>query len=146
MLTTNFWSDPARSMLGDLELPIEIVDEATNGEELVAKLAQHLPDIAFVDIRMPTLSGLEAIKLGKSASPQTTWYILTGFSEFDYAQEAIRLGVSSYLLKPVNPEELIKVLNEYLEGSKKRKAAQNEKFERELLALYHGLRYWSWRA
>jgi two-component system response regulator YesN len=126
-------------MLGELDLSIEIVDEATNGEELVAMLGQHLPDIAFVDIRMPKLNGLEAIKLGKSASPQTAWYILTGFSEFDYAQEAIRLGVSGYLLKPVNPEELVKILSDFLEGSRKRRAAQNKQFERELLALYHGL-------
>ncbi len=128
-----------KSMLAELGLPIEIVDEAVDGEELVAMLSRHLPDVAFVDIRMPGLSGLEAIRRGRSVSPQTAWYILTGFSEFEYAQEAIRLGVSGYLLKPVNPEELNQVVIDYLGTSRKNKAAQNKQFERELLALYHGL-------
>jgi two-component system, response regulator YesN len=128
-----------RSMLEELNLPLDFVSEAANGDEMVAMVRQHLPDVAFVDIRMPRINGLEAIRIGRSASPQTRWYILTGFPEFDYAQEAIRLGVSGYLLKPVNPEELGKVLDDFIKENRKQKAAQNKQFERELIALNYGL-------
>ena len=109
-----------RSMLEELDLHVEIVCEATNGEEMARMASQYLPDIAFVDIRMPKLNGLEAIRLSRMASPHTHWLILSGFPEFDYAQEAIRLGVSAYLLKPVNPEELRKVLIDFIDANRKR--------------------------
>jgi two-component system response regulator YesN len=126
-------------MLEELDLPLEIVCEATNGEELAFEVSQHFPDVAFVDIRMPKLSGLKAIRAARSASPQTKWFILTGFPEFDYAQEAIRLGVSGYLLKPVNPDELRKVLSDLIAANRKQITAQNIQYERELIALDYGL-------
>ncbi len=127
------------SMLGEINLPIDSIEEATTGEEMIRMIGHGLPDVAFVDIRMPGLNGLDAIKAGKPLSPQTKWFILTGFPEFDYAREAIRLGVSGYLLKPVSPDELKKILNEFEEDSKKQKTAQNRQFERELMALHYGL-------
>ena len=128
-----------RSMLEELNVPVDFVGEATNGEELVMLVGQSFPDVAFVDIRMPRLNGLEAIRNGRRVSPHTRWYILTGFPEFDYAQEAIRLGVAGYLLKPVKPEELQKVLAEFAEESCKQKATQNKQFENELVTLNYGL-------
>jgi len=127
------------SMLGELNLPMGSIQEATTGEEMVNMVGQNHPDVAFVDIRMPRKNGLEAIKEAKQLSPQTKWLILTGFPEFDYAQEAIRLGVSGYLLKPISPEELKKILNDFAEENQKQKTAQNKQFERELMALLYGL-------
>jgi two-component system response regulator YesN len=126
-------------MLGELGLPVDSIHEATTGEEMVSSASQYRPDIAFVDIRMPGLNGLDAIRAARPLSPQTKWYILTGFPQFDYAQEAIRLGVSGYLLKPVNPEELSKVIQESTEESRKKKIVQNKQFEHDLMALSYGL-------
>src|SRR5258708_34117955 len=95
-----------RSTLQGLDIPIDIIGEALNGEELVELVRQSLPDVVFVDIRMPKVNGLEAIRLAKNDSPDTKWFILTGFSEFDYAKEPIRLGTGDYLLKPISPDEL----------------------------------------
>jgi DNA-binding NarL/FixJ family response regulator len=128
-----------RSMLEELTLPLDFVGEAANGEEMIALVGQHLPDVAFVDIRMPRLNGLEAIRTARLISPQTRWLILTGFPEFDYAREAIRLDVSDYLLKPVNPEELRRVLGDFIEENRRLKIARNKQFERELMALAYGL-------
>jgi two-component system response regulator YesN len=128
-----------RSMLDELDLPIELVGEAANGEEMVALVRRHLPEVVFVDIHMPQLNGLEAIRIAKTASPQTKWFILTGFPEFKYAQTAIRLGVTDYLLKPVGPQELNKVLSHFIQENKKSIAAQNKEFEHDIMALYHGL-------
>ena len=127
------------SMLNELGLPMMFIQEATTGEEMINTVRQSFPDIAFVDIRMPKVNGLEAIKDGKRLSPQTKWFILTGFPEFDYAREAIRLGVSGYLLKPVSPEELRKIVEDSTEENKKYRIAQNKQFERELMALLYGL-------
>ncbi len=128
-----------RSMLEELDLPLDFVGEATNGEELVRLIGQSLPDVAFVDIRMPKLNGLEAIRKGKMVSPLTKWFILTGFPEFDYAKEAIQLGVSDYLLKPVNPDELSRVLNAFYEEYQKQITALNKQLERDLMAIQYGL-------
>jgi len=128
-----------KSMLKDLGLPTDSLHEATTGEEMVNMVSHYLPDVAIVDIQMPGLNGLEAIRAGKSLSPQTKWYILTGFPKFDYAQEAIQLGVSGYLLKPISPDELKKTLDTCAEEGKKQKTAQNKQFERELTALLYSL-------
>lgn len=69
--------------------------------ELSARLK---PDLAFVDIRMPELDGLAAIGASRAASPSTEWVALTGFSEFEYARDSLRLGAFDYLLKPISPE------------------------------------------
>jgi two-component system response regulator YesN len=76
-----------RSMLQELQVPLEVLEEATNGEEMVALVQQYTPDIVFVDIKMPKLNGLEAIKQAKAFAPDARWFILTGFSEFTYAHE-----------------------------------------------------------
>lgn len=125
------------SMLEEIDLPLEIIGEAKNGQEFIDMLEKCTPDIAFVDIKMPKLNGLEAIKIGKTISPYTQWIILTGFSQFDYAQEAIRLGASNYLLKPVSPEELEETLKILMEQHKECSIALNKEFERDVISLYH---------
>src|SRR5688572_6045583 len=128
-----------KSILGEFDTVIDSVDEATNGNEMAGMVRQYQPDIAFVDICMPGLNGLEAIRSVQASSPQTKWFILTGFPEFDYAQEAIRLGVSGYLLKPASPEELKKVVDDCVEEGKKQRMARNKQFESELMSLFYGL-------
>jgi YesN/AraC family two-component response regulator len=128
-----------RSMLQELQLPLEVLEEATNGEEMVALVQRYTPDIVFVDIKMPKLSGLEAIKQAKAFAPDVRWFILTGFSEFTYAQEALRIGVSDYLLKPVDPGEVGKAVTEVIREQKKRLLVLNKQFDRDLAAIYHGL-------
>jgi len=79
--------------------------EAENGNILVEKAAL-CPDLAFVDIQMPVMDGLDAIKAAKDVSPSTRWVLLTGHARFEYAQRAMRMGVSDYLLKPVGIEQV----------------------------------------
>ena len=104
-----------KSMIEDMKLALEIIGEAGNGQEMIDLVKKRNPDIAFVDIKMPGLSGLEAIKIARDISPHTKWIILTSYSEFDYAKEAISLGAAGYLLKPVSPEELSATINEIIQ-------------------------------
>ncbi|QJD87421.1 response regulator transcription factor [Cohnella herbarum] len=118
-----------RSMLEELNIPIRIVGEARNGEELLKLVKSSSPDLIFVDIRMPKMDGLEAIREGKRFAPDASWVIVTGFSEFKYAQEAIRLGTSNYLLKPAEPEELEKCVRMAIQEQNKTAYYLNCEFE-----------------
>jgi two-component system, response regulator YesN len=128
-----------REMLEDMDLPFSIVGEASNGRELVSLVRQHKPDIAFVDIKMPSLDGLEAIKLCQEISENTQWIVLTGFPDFEYAKKSIHLGVSDYLLKPASPEEVHRALKPILLKSRKYLNACNNEFENEIAALFDDL-------
>ncbi|BFT74703.1 helix-turn-helix domain-containing protein [Paenibacillus sp. P36] len=98
------------SMIRQIEGEWEIVGVAGNGSELLDILRAQRPDIAFVDIKMPGMNGIEAIREGKVVAPHTEWFILSGYSEFIYAQEGIQLGVLNYLLKPLSLGELREAL------------------------------------
>jgi two-component system response regulator YesN len=127
------------SMINDIETSWDIAGEASNGQELVELIRMHKPNVAIIDIRMPKLNGLEAMRLGKELSPQTKWIILSGYSDFSYAQEAIKLGASEYLLKPVNPVDLEKALYNTYKDNKEFIRLLNQQFENSLFALCNGL-------
>lgn len=91
-------------------LGYEIIGEAANGREVLTFIEKQPPDVVMIDIRMPNLHGLEAIKRAREAGYQGQFIILSGYSDFSYAQDAIRYGVRSYLTKPVDEEELIGIL------------------------------------
>lgn len=98
------------SMLMEIDPSIEIVGEVSNGAALLDVLAQLSPDLVFVDIRMPRMTGLECMRAARAMYPDIRWVILSGFPEFDFAQEAVSLGAMEYLLKPVRREKLSEVV------------------------------------
>ncbi|MFF2479841.1 response regulator [Paenibacillus sp. NPDC058071] len=128
-----------KSMVKDMEASWQIVGEATNGEELLEMIEYYKPNIVISDIRMPKMDGLEAIRRGKTISPMTSWIILSGFSDFSYAQQALTMGVSDYLLKPIDPLELEKTLNLIYRNNKEYITLLNRQFENNVFALCHGL-------
>lgn len=83
---------------------LRIVAECEDGASAVEALAEHLPDVAFLDIRMPGLNGLEVAALAAEASPQTRIVFVTAYDQ--YAIDAFERGAIDYLLKPVKPERL----------------------------------------
>ncbi len=89
----------------------EVIATAQTGSQALKLVGLHHPDIVITDIRMPVMSGIELIEKVKVQFPETEFVIISGFSEFEYARSAIRLDVSDYLLKPVEPVELEKVLH-----------------------------------
>lgn len=127
------------SMIGEMEDAWEIVGDAADGEELLDLVQRHHPDAAIVDIRMPKLDGLEAIRRGIELSPQTKWIITSGFSDFHYAQQAMKLGVNEYLLKPVVPDELQKAIRSVCEQKRAYALLLNDRFENRLHALVQGI-------
>ena len=84
-------------------------------------IIKEKPDILITDIRMPFMDGLELCKLVKKELPNIKILILSGYDEFDYAKEAIRLGVTEYLLKPISSGKLLEALNGVSESIRREK-------------------------
>ena len=111
----------------------QVAATAENGQSGIEIIKRENPDILFSDIRMPGMDGLSMIAALKSEHPHMQIAILTGFRDFEYAREAIRLGVTRFLLKPSKMEELeeaVSVMVQNLSHMKERtedgKAVQEE--------------------
>lgn len=87
-----------------------IVGEAANGREAYEKALSLEPQIIVTDVRMPIMDGLELTKLLRETMPKVRVIIISGYDEFQYAREALRMGVSEYLLKPIGADELVKLM------------------------------------
>lgn len=96
-------------------------EEASDGELAYPMIIKEKPDILITDIRMPFMDGLELCKLVKKELPNIKILILSGYDEFDYAKEAIRLGVTEYLLKPISSGKLLEALNGVSESIRREK-------------------------
>ncbi len=88
----------------------KVVGLAEDGLEAYKLVKQYNPHVVFSDIKMPLLSGLELYKLISEKYPHIKKIILSGYSEFSYAKEAIKLDVKEYLLKPIKNDQLLKTL------------------------------------
>lgn len=88
----------------------EIVAEAKNGIEALEKINDYLPDVLITDINMPKMNGLDLSEKAKEKYPNMDIVLITGKSEFEMARRALKIGVSDYILKPFEKEELILTL------------------------------------
>ncbi|MGN0353804.1 MAG: response regulator [Muricoprocola sp.] len=88
----------------------QFVGEASDGELAYPLIKKEKPDILITDIRMPFMDGLELSRLVKKELPQIKIIILSGYNEFDYAKEAINIGVTEYLLKPISSGKLLEAV------------------------------------
>lgn len=91
-------------------LGMEICGEAEDGEEALKKILEEKPDILIMDINIPYMNGIEVSKKVKVIFPEIQVIILTAYGEFEYAREALSFGAVSFVLKPLDPEELTKEL------------------------------------
>ena len=107
----------------------ELCGEATDGEMALPMLHTTRPDVLLTDIKMPFMDGLQLSKIVRERMPWVKIVILSGHDEFEYAQKAIQLGVTEYLLKPVTVQNLHQVL--------KKLAAQLDQERKEQENLQH---------
>ncbi|MBW5448243.1 response regulator [Cohnella sp. CFH 77786] len=89
---------------------LEVACQAENGRVALELAERHRPDIILLDINMPFVNGLEFSKQARQFLPDSFIIILSGYSDFEYAKESIKYGVSEYLLKPVSPGELMEAI------------------------------------
>ncbi len=86
--------------------------DASDGELALPMIRQIQPDLLITDIKMPFLDGLALSELVRSELPRTKIVIISGYDDFSYAQQAIRMGVEQYLLKPIVKEKMVEILIE----------------------------------
>ena len=101
------------------------VGEAGDGEMALPLIRQTRPDVLITDIRMPFMDGLALSKLVLQEFPQMKIIIISGFDDFEYAQQAIGIGVERYLLKPITKSNLLTVLDEVKSKIEGERAQQN---------------------
>jgi len=100
--------------------------EASDGEIALQLLQSTQPDLMITDIKMPFMDGLQLCRIVRDRMPWIEIVILSGHDEFEYAQQAIKLGVNDYLLKPITVQDLHNVLNKlYQRLEQKRKEREN---------------------
>lgn len=92
------------------QLGVEVVGEAYDGFEALRLIEEYGAQLVLSDIRMDGMDGLELAKQVRQRHPEVQIVMISGYEEFDYARQAIRVGVSDYLLKPVDIEELTSVV------------------------------------
>ena len=83
----------------------EVVGEAGDGMEALTQIDTLRPDIVIMDINIPIMNGLKVIQLSHIKHPNTAFVIVSGYDDFSYCREALRLQITDYILKPVNYEE-----------------------------------------
>lgn len=116
------------------ELGFEVIATAENGEEALELAEKLMPDVVMTDIKMPFMDGLTLCRKLKENQRNTRIVIFSGFDEFEYAREAIKLDVAEYILKPIDSEELKGV---FLRIKKNLDAERDEKRNHEKLYEYY---------
>ena len=106
---------------------ISQVWEAEDGGNALDIVRKILPDIIITDIRMPDISGLEFSNIVKQEYPQIKIILISGYQDFNYAKEAITLGVYNYILKPLNENEIIKTIQKCISDLENERAQLREK-------------------
>lgn len=94
---------------------LEVVGSAENGEQALRRILEMPVDLLITDISMPRMNGLDLIRAVRERRPDLKAIILSGFNEFDYLKEGMRLGIENYLLKPINVKELQDTLGNAVE-------------------------------
>ena len=112
----------------------EFVGEASDGEMALPMIRKLKPDVLITDIKMPFMDGLALSRMVTQEFPNIRIVSISGYDEFEYAQQAIRLGVEQYLLKPITRSSLQKVLSEIREKIEAEQEQKNylEKFQNEM--------------
>ena len=118
------------------ELGFELVGEAADGEMALPLLIRQQPDLLITDIKMPFMDGQTLARLAKKEIPGLKVVILSGYDDFNYAKQAIGIGVEDYLLKPITKNALIERLSEIRSRYEHEKTQKEyyEKFQREMQA------------
>lgn len=124
-----------RSLIDWESLGIEVVGVCKNGLEAYDAILDSYPDIVLTDIKMPGLSGLELIEKLNDTRENIQFIILSGYSEFEYAKQAMRFGIRHYLLKPCNENQIIEAIEDvkkacYLKQQADQAPEQNVRFEK----------------
>jgi Response regulator containing CheY-like receiver domain and AraC-type DNA-binding domain len=112
--------------------------EASNGEEALEIIQEDQPDIIITDVKMPMMDGIEMIRSIKENEKNIKSIIISGYAEFQYAEQALNMGVSGYILKPVAEEALSETLNNVIKELEEKKEIKAIKEKNKTLEMDNG--------
>lgn len=116
------------------EYGFHVVGSARNGKEAIQLFEEHDPDVLLTDIKMPLMGGLELIETLKKIKPLLVAIIITHYDDFNYAQEALKLGANDYVLKSeLSPENLIKTISKHIRNDSYKKEVPSDQRD----SLFH---------
>lgn len=118
-----------KTMVQRSGVPVEVIMECNNGETALEVIKEHKIDVMFTDIRMPKMDGIELVKQMQNCEHVPLTVAISGYDDFSYAVEMLRNGVREYILKPIEREKIVSILqklNDELEN-KKDAAQTNQK-------------------
>lgn len=111
-----------RTMINWVEYGFKVCGQATNGHDGLEALFNYRPELVITDIRIPGMNGLEVVKQARKAGClNMSFIILSGYDDFSYIQDAMRYGVSAYLLKPLDEQEIQEALTDVCARIKRQK-------------------------
>lgn len=103
------------------------VDTASNGKDAIRKLIVQQFNMALIDVRLPDVSGIEILDAVERYSPTAVKLIVTGFPTMQNAIEAVNSGADGYILKPVNIEEFLTIIEDHLERQQRKERFYEDK-------------------
>jgi len=118
-----------KGLIGMLDwesIGFQVIAEADNGGDALNMIRERKPDLVITDIRMPVLDGIRLIQLSADEKLETEFIIISGHTDFTYAQQAMRYGANDYVLKPIGEEQMVQAL----EGIRDKLAAKKQLEER----------------
>ncbi len=129
--------DAIELLVNRANLPLQCI-KAKNGQEAVELAKLHRPEIAFLDIKMPGIDGIEAAKQIRAMHEECHIVFLTAWSTFELAQQAIRIGASEYLVKPVQRKDVYDLLDNLIADLDEQKLSEKQQAGeiREVLNLF----------
>jgi two-component system, response regulator YesN len=118
--------EDVKNIISEGDLPLELVGEAKNGQEALDMVEETYPDIVITDIRMPLMNGIDLIKNIRMKYSDIKFIIISGHAEFEYAREALSLGVMDYILKPLENAKITRVIMKVCKEIDKMKGVESE--------------------
>jgi len=123
--------DDNESILETLSAILEVkgyrTDTAKNGREAIEKSKTNFYNLALLDIRLPDIEGTKLLTKIEETSPRMVKIMITGYASLENAVKALNLGADAYIMKPVDPENLLKVINEKLKEQTEAEKMSQEK-------------------
>ena len=93
-----------KSLIDWSEYEFELCAEGVDGKDGLKKILEFQPDLVLIDLKMPGMTGIEVIQSARNEGFLGKYIILTGYSDFQFAKQAISVGVRAYLLKPIDED------------------------------------------
>ena len=106
-----------------------MIECANTGRKVIEQAEYFRPDIVFMDIQMPGINGIEAMREIRKTNDSIIFIVVSAFVKFDYAKDAIDIGVLDYINKPIDKDEIISILDKAMKSKVAREAARKAREE-----------------